>query len=144
MRILDGSVARTFILAGSARVTLVSQKTNARYTYLVRISKRNDGDTRPPVHFVSILTGPDNEECFQFLGTIFSDGMYRKSPNTNIGPRSPSALAFDYAWRYLTANEIPPFVEVWHEGRCGRCGRTLTVPESIEIGLGPVCAQYDS
>jgi hypothetical protein len=30
-------------------------------------------------------------------------------------------------------------LEVWHEGRCGACGRRLTVPESIERGLGPEC-----
>jgi hypothetical protein len=26
-------------------------------------------------------------------------------------------------------------------GRCGICGRTLTDPESIEAGIGPICAQ---
>ncbi len=26
-----------------------------------------------------------------------------------------------------------------HEGRCGRCGRTLTVPESVTEGIGPEC-----
>jgi hypothetical protein len=31
--------------------------------------------------------------------------------------------------------------KVHHEGRCGRCGRTLTVPESIESGIGPECAK---
>jgi hypothetical protein len=30
-------------------------------------------------------------------------------------------------------------LEVWHEGRCGRCGRALTVPESVERGIGPEC-----
>lgn len=29
----------------------------------------------------------------------------------------------------------------YHEGRCGKCARTLTVPESIINGIGPVCAQ---
>lgn len=28
----------------------------------------------------------------------------------------------------------------YHEGRCGRCRRKLTVPESIINGIGPVCA----
>jgi hypothetical protein len=28
----------------------------------------------------------------------------------------------------------------YHEGRCGKCARVLTVPASIELGLGPVCA----
>lgn len=32
-------------------------------------------------------------------------------------------------------------IEVWHEGRCGRCARRLTVPESILIGIGPECAE---
>lgn len=30
--------------------------------------------------------------------------------------------------------------KVHHEGRCGKCGRRLTVPESIETGLGPECS----
>jgi hypothetical protein len=29
----------------------------------------------------------------------------------------------------------------YHEGRCGRCARRLTVPESIVNGLGPVCLE---
>jgi len=31
---------------------------------------------------------------------------------------------------------------VFHEGACGRCGRTLTVPESIASGFGPECIRY--
>jgi len=29
----------------------------------------------------------------------------------------------------------------YHEGRCGKCARVLTVPESIILGIGPVCAK---
>ncbi|MGQ4872128.1 MAG: DUF6011 domain-containing protein, partial [Candidatus Thorarchaeota archaeon] len=32
---------------------------------------------------------------------------------------------------------LPEKVRIWHEGKCGRCGRRLTVPESIESGYGP-------
>jgi hypothetical protein len=28
----------------------------------------------------------------------------------------------------------------YHEGRCGRCARRLTTPESITRGLGPICS----
>jgi hypothetical protein len=35
-------------------------------------------------------------------------------------------------------------MELWHEGRCGKCGRALTVPESIESGLGPVCESREA
>jgi hypothetical protein len=30
---------------------------------------------------------------------------------------------------------------VWHEGSCARCGKKLTVPESIESGFGPECVK---
>jgi len=29
----------------------------------------------------------------------------------------------------------------YHEGKCGRCARKLTVPESIISGLGPICRE---
>jgi hypothetical protein len=29
--------------------------------------------------------------------------------------------------------------DVKHCGYCGKCGRVLTEPESLESGLGPIC-----
>jgi hypothetical protein len=40
----------------------------------------------------------------------------------------------------LEKHPLPGSVDVLHSGRCGRCGRTLTTPDSIERGLGPECA----
>jgi len=34
-------------------------------------------------------------------------------------------------------------LEIWHEGRCGRCNRKLTVPASIALGIGPECGQRE-
>jgi hypothetical protein len=34
---------------------------------------------------------------------------------------------------------LPECIEIWHEGKCGKCGRQLTVPSSIETGIGPEC-----
>lgn len=31
--------------------------------------------------------------------------------------------------------------DVYHESRCGKCGRALTTPESVSSGIGPVCAE---
>ena len=42
--------------------------------------------------------------------------------------------------RLQSGKGLPETVEVWHEGRCCRCARRLTVPESIILGLGPACA----
>ena len=135
LQITDGTFARTFALAGKARITLVSARTGQRFTYRIALGK---ADGSP--HFVALLTGSDNDSDFQFLGTIFPDGGYRHGKRSRIGQDAPSAKAFAWAWSYLMTGRIPANLEVWHEGRCGRCGRALTVPESIESGLGPECA----
>lgn len=40
---------------------------------------------------------------------------------------------------HLQHKTLPSFMNVYHVGRCGKCGRPLTDPGSINIGLGPVC-----
>lgn len=133
-RFVTAAEARAFVLAGNARLTLVSRRTGARFTFRVR---------RPRAgmpHFVALLCGPDNDGDYQFLGTIFADGRYVRSRKSRIGDGAPSARAFAWAWPRLAAGALPDALEVWHEGRCGRCGRALTVPESIARGLGPECA----
>ena len=57
-----------------------------------------------------------------------------------IGADAPSRKAFTWFWNRLRADADLSQCEVWHEGRCGRCSRVLTVPESLQTGLGPVCA----
>lgn len=129
---LDPANARRFILAGNARVTLESAKTGARYTYRVR--QKEDG-----FYFVSVLTGSDNEADYTYLGTI-RDARYAHGRKSCIGADAPSAKAFEWAWPRLAAGAAPVGLNVWHEGRCGRCNRPLTVPESIASGFGPECA----
>lgn len=133
--LLSAETARTFILGGNARVTLVSGRTGTRFTYRIRASK--DGR----VHFVALLDGPDNGADYSFLGTIFPDGAFRHGRKSRISRDAPSAKAFDWVWRRLAADVTPDEVELWHEGRCGRCGRALTVPESLASGFGPECIQ---
>lgn len=131
--------ALRFALAGNARLTLVSKKTGQRFTYRVRQPKGEAGQ-KPSPHFVQLLSGPDNTADYQFLGTIFNAQEYRPGRKSRIGAAAPSARAWAWFWPRLAAGHLPEALEVWHEGRCGRCGRALTVPESIERGIGPECA----
>jgi hypothetical protein len=128
-----------FMTAGKACLTLVSVKTGARFTYKIRAS--DDGK----VFFVSLLTGPDNNNDYAYLGTIHPGTVYRPGSFYKHGVKSrismdaPGAKAFHWAFRQLDAGREPADLEVWHEGSCGRCGRRLTVPESIASGFGPEC-----
>jgi hypothetical protein len=133
-KLSDGVRARAFILAGDARFTFVSAKTGQRYTY--RVTQPKDGVP----HFVKVLTGPDNETAYTFLGTIFESATYRHGRRSRIGQDASSAKAFAWAWGNIARGILPESLEVWHEGRCCCCGRALTTPESIASGIGPVCA----
>ncbi len=126
-----------FMFAGDAILTIRSTKTQTRFTYRVTKSKPTD-DGRPPVWFVSLLSGADNEGDYRYIGTIFANG-FRTTARSSVRADAPSAIAF--AW--FESHRESAAVKVWHEGRCGRCGRTLTVPESIASGIGPVCAGKD-
>jgi len=137
-KISDPSVIRRFATAGRARFTLVSEKTGARFTYQVRAKKGDDGKPTD-FFFVSVLTGANNEGDYTYLGCLSGD-RFIHDKRLRIGAGAPSRQAFAWFWdRVRHAQELRQ-CECWHEGRCGRCGRVLTVPESIESGLGPVCA----
>lgn len=124
--------ARAFIEAGHATVTAVSVASGVRFTYRIRAS--DDGK----VFFVGVLSGPDNESSYTYLG-IIRDGVFRRTGKSAISEVAPSHQAFRWMYKKLTYEQLPDSIEIWHEGRCGRCGLKLTVPESIQSGYGPEC-----
>lgn len=126
--------AKRFILGGNATVTFRSKSTGNRFTYRVRLSE--DGR----MYFVSLLVGENNNSDYQYLGHIFNDTLlYVHGRKSKIGQDAPSSVAFRWVWKQLTQQRLPDALEIWHDGTCGRCGRKLTVPESVKSGFGPEC-----
>lgn len=129
---------KLFMFAGKAIFTIQNPGTGVRFTYRIKAKEVEAGKT---LHFVSVLTGPDNTNDYTFLGTIFDLATYRHGRKSRISEEAPSAKAFDWFFRRVTADrDFAPAV-VNHEGRCCRCGRLLTVPESVSSGIGPECAK---
>jgi hypothetical protein len=118
-----------FILAGKSLFTLLNSKSDNRFTFKVKKHKVDD------VYFVSVLTNPD---VYQFLG-IIKNQKFTHSKSSKISKDAQSFRVFDYVFFNLCKDTLPEFIEIWHEGKCGKCGRTLTVPLSIETGFGPEC-----
>ena len=131
--------AKQFMLGGNATITIVSAKTGTRFTYKIQANDAGD------VHFISLLNGPDNEKDYRYLGRLDAQGRLwigRKVPKPyDISPDAKGALAFAYAWGRVSAGLMRDSLEIWHEGRCGRCNRKLTVPSSIASGFGPECVE---
>ena len=134
----DASEAVKFIHAGNATVTFRSLKTDTHFTFRVR-QKDNDNGTKTP-HFVSVLNGPDNTSDYMYIGHITKNGEF--SPGRKGLPGAPSFKAFSWVYANLRNGVIPDELEVYHKGKCGRCGRKLTVPESIRDGIGPECRKH--
>ena len=141
--LLNPATTVAFLLAGNAHVTFQSRRTGTRFTYRVRQAPARHYDQRRPPHFVAVLTGSDNENGYSYLGCIYDRTRYAHGRKSYVAKDAPSAVAFAWVWRKLMAGEMHPELGVWHEGRCGKCGRRLTTPESIAIGLGPTCARVD-
>lgn len=135
----DPQAAFRFLMAGNAYFTVRSQATGTRYTY--RVSRAEDNPSYPGsvTYFVNLLTGPENTEEYTYVG-IIGNGIFRLTRKSRYTGEAKPVKAFQWVYEHLIRRQMPPKSELWHEGRCGRCGRKLTVPESIEAGIGPECA----
>lgn len=135
-RFLQAADAHRYTLAGRALITLESARTGAHYTY--RVSATPD----ETAWFVSLLTeGSADEGTFTYLGLILPEERFILTKKSGLRTDSKPVQAFRFFWLHSRGQgPLPPDLIVRHEGTCGRCGRTLTVPESIERGIGPECA----
>jgi len=129
-----------FMLAGNSTFTLHNMISNARITYKVRQAEaKEDGEEKPNFFFVSYLNGPDNWTNYEYIGIIDNNG-FCTTKKTRVSEDAPSLKGFKWLYRHMTNISQP--MEVCHEGKCGRCGRKLTVPESIKSGFGPECINH--
>jgi hypothetical protein len=145
MQIYGTANQRAFVLGGRAVFTVVNPETGGRYTY--KVSKKKSKYRTGHVFEVRVLTRSDNTKDYARLGMIFPKAdhgpalRYRPLRKSRIGWDAPSAQAFTWIWSNLRRFRPIAPAEFLHEGHCGACGRPLTVPESIRLGLGPRCAE---
>jgi hypothetical protein len=147
---------KKFILAGRAIVTIENEESRGRFTY--RIKRGGGADDHGP-YFVSVLAGPDNNHHYLYVGTLwwgrgghYDDGgfvldlYFRHSAKSRVGEETATFQSFLWVTQRLNVTSSdrpwPKHVKLYHEGRCGRCGKRLTAPESIKAGYGPECIQY--
>lgn len=127
---------RNYITGAQAMFTLVSKDTGNRYSYRAREAEGRGW-------FIDILTGPDNNKDYSYAGFMFitKSGDLGFKFYEKINKDSQPANVIRWFIKRTNVNKPMKYVEFWHSGKCSRCGRLLTTPESIERGLGPVCAE---
>lgn len=147
-RLTDPEVLRAYVAAGSAVITVRSLQSNARFTFRFKRPPEQDGKARPI--WAAVLSGQDNETAYTYLGTIWTSVPgtpfaleYKHGRKSRVTEDAASVKAVRWFTRMITDDpaRLLAQAEVWHEGRCGRCGRRLTVPESVASGFGPECVR---
>lgn len=126
---------KKFIEAGKATITIKSLKTNKHYTYKF-IKPKNFKN----IYFVKLMTGTDNCSSFSYIGIYDNrNGGFKLTKKSKLPIDSVPVKAMNYFLYSLKENIIPSTLNVYHDGKCGRCGRKLTTPQSLETGYGPEC-----
>jgi hypothetical protein len=128
--ILTGKDIPEFVFAGNSTFTLSGNGVRATYRVVLSSDEK--------VFFVRYLSGPDNESSYSYLGHV-SKRDRQFFLGKKMTAESVSAQLFIKLFESFKAR-TESGLTVWHHGRCGRCGRLLTVPESIAAGIGPDCA----
>lgn len=130
-----------YILAGKSTFTVHNTESGGRFTF--KVSKPKDGEN---IWFASVLTGPQNTNDYTYMGIIRRDPdgtlTVHQTAKSKVGQDAKSWLTFVWLVQKILigGSQLPSQVEFLPSGRCCRCGRTLTTPESIKLGVGPECA----
>lgn len=135
------------IVQGDAIFTLQVVKSNdpkhlnERYTYRVRRVKFFDDLLAKEVeeYNVRVLIGPDNLTSYTYALSLDLHSYAVTKYGRKLGKGAPSIRLFCWYLARLQANADTSAVAVYLAGRCLRCGRPLTVPDSVNARYGPDC-----
>lgn len=135
-QILDINNAVDFFYGGKAEFVIQSKETAKSFSYSVYGLDTDSGK----IYFVCAIL---NQRRI-FIGSIFNKKEFKfstKAYTENITANSLVVKSFKWLFEVLKYKSIQHFhkIKFYHTGKCGKCGRILTNPESIKIGIGPVC-----
>jgi hypothetical protein len=127
---------RNFLFAGRSIFTLENKTTNNYITFKVKQMKK-DNKPIPHMYVVECKALGDRNYGYELLGFLNIDS---KSFSCRVSDREFIGLK-TWFWLLKNLEDLERFetLAIYHEGKCCKCGMPLTVPESIESGIGPEC-----
>lgn len=143
------NVTKQFVLAGRSIFTIeipedFRTRNNLKPHYTFRVDHKAANGKWNETWFVKYLTGPDNTRDYSYLGMLnVETGQVRTTTKSDLNYDNLIMKLLNRTLALIWAGDVSPMFEkkfdLHHEGRCGRCGRVLTTPESIQRGIGPEC-----
>ncbi len=140
--LISNEIALPFLLAGKCEVTIKSLQSGNHFTYNLK-RKESTMEGTKYIYFVNVQKkGGDSV----YAGIVFYDERndvfcFNQGKKGQMGINNTEIKALIYVMNKLHYGHHHIDVEIYHCGKCGRCGKKLTTPESILTGLGPECAR---
>ena len=126
-----------FILAGKSIWTLQSKATGKHYTYRCRLfDETRDKPISQKIWWIDIL---ESGGKFEYLARLKNGEVHVKRGTAVTKPVESVDWFLRRVWHLH--DDVLQQVNFFHANLCGRCGRTLTTPESVKLGIGPECAK---
>jgi len=123
---------KRYVFGGRGQFLLKSNKTDKSYTY--RISKPKDNDE---ILYVSAY-GLDGGGYIGLLNIEKVQYVHTKKAKLDINHDAVKGINW-LIKQFHNDLEFNDMMEFYHMGVCCSCGRTLTVRDNIEMGIGPIC-----
>ena len=143
------NVTKQFVLAGRSIFTIeipegYRAEHNLKPHYTFRVDHKAPEGKWKETWFVKYLTGSDNTRDYSYLGLLnVENGQVRTTAKSKLNDNNLVVKLLNRTLALIWAGDVNPMTEkgfgLHHEGRCGKCGRVLTTPESVQRGIGPEC-----
>jgi len=135
------AISSEFVLAGNATFTI--EQPDAKY-YTFKVQKVEKSDRWNEAYFVKLLVGPNNTDDYAYIGKLDAfTGQVSTTAKSHLPQDSYPIRLLNRVLARVWGEDHVAYEQhgykTHHEGTCGRCGRALTVPSSIESGIGPEC-----
>ena len=144
-------ITKQFILAGKAVFTVeipasYGSERGLKGHYTFKVCHKEASAQYPEAWFVNLLTGPDNTSDYTYFGMLRpADGQLDLTAKSHHTESSKLVAVLRRVLARVWAGEQDAITaagfNLHHEGKCCRCGRILTTPESVTSGIGPECAK---
>ncbi len=127
--------AKAYMLAGKATVGIHSITSGKTFWFYIKKKDKNTWFVYLGYRF------PETYEN-KYIGHITDDEF--KTPIDGVSDaysetKKEWLKVFEYTWLRIIKQAVPSKLIILHEGHCSYCGKTLSDPTSLIIGIGPTC-----
>ena len=122
-----------YLTGGHGVVTLLSSVTGIHHTYAFLSPKYR----KPGEDTLFIYTIVGNESIY--VG-MYKNKQFRLTAKSRFKADSAIVKGVAFIMKLMHRDDFhDDRMVLYHEGVCSRCGRPLTNPASIQLGIGPIC-----